>query len=145
MKGITPIISIIVLLLITISLAGAAYFFLTSYTSNLTGQALSVSGICQAGSIARISVANMGTNSIDLGACTGPGAVSGDETTCGDITIVSMDGHTMDGNWSATSIGIQTGNNPESATFRDYACSGFCQYAFTRSGEMQPVTTSVRC
>ncbi|MCK4714512.1 MAG: hypothetical protein KAT35_02980, partial [Candidatus Aenigmarchaeota archaeon] len=87
MKGITPIISIIVLLLITISLAGAAYFFVTNYMNTLTGQAITLSGVCQGGTTARISVANLGSASIDLGACTTRGDISGDETRCGDITV----------------------------------------------------------
>jgi flagellin-like protein len=144
-KGITPIISIIVLLLITISLAGAAYFFMTNYVNTLTGQAITLSGVCQGGTTARISVANMGSATINLGACTGPNAISGDETKCGDITVVSLDGHSMDGNWSATSIATQTGTNPESAVFRDYNCNGFCKYAFTMAGELTPVTTTVQC
>ena len=152
-KGITPIISIIVLLLITISLAGAAYFFMTNYVNTLTGQAITLSGVCQAGHVARISVANMGSATISLDNdplnplidCTGPSAITGEETTCGDITVVSVDGHSMDGNWSATSIGTQTGTNPESAVFRDYNCNGFCRYAFTRAGELTPITTTVQC
>ncbi len=145
MKGITPIISIIVLLLITVSLAGAAYVFLGGYMQGLTGQALALSGVCQGGNTARITVANMGTSAIDLGACTGVEAIDGEETTCGDITVVSLDGHDMNGNFSATSIATQTGTNPESAVFRDNACTGFCEYAFTRSGELQPATITVRC
>jgi flagellin-like protein len=153
-KGITPIISIIVLLLITISLAGAAYFFMTNYVNTLTGQAITLSGVCQGGHIARVSVANMGSATINLDPvndnpdvinCMGPGDISGDETKCGDITVVSLDGHSMDGNWSATSIATQTGTNPESAVFRDYNCNGFCKYAFTRAGELTPVTTTVQC
>ena len=145
MKGITPIISIIVLLLITVSMAGAAYVFLGGYMQGLTGQAVTLSGICQSGHIARVSVANMGTNSIDLGTCTGPSDIAGDETRCGDITVVSVDGHSMDGNWSAASIPTQTGTNPETAVFRDYACTGLCEYAFTRAGELQATTVTVRC
>jgi len=152
MKGITPIISIIVLLLITISLAGAAYFFMTNYVNTLTGQAITLSGVCQGGTTARISVANMGSATISLAPgpgtlvdCTAASSVTGDETTCGDITVVSLDGHTMDGYWDVASIATQTGTNPESAVFKDTACTGFCKYAFTRAGELTPVTTTVQC
>lgn len=41
-KGITPIIAIIVLLLITIALAGAAFTFLQGYWTSLTGTAFTI-------------------------------------------------------------------------------------------------------
>lgn len=65
MKGITPIISIIILLLITIGLASAAWTYLSGYMTNLTSRVLDVStSSCINGVQAMVLARNAGTNRI---------------------------------------------------------------------------------
>ena len=156
MKGITPIISIIVLLLITVSLAGAAYMFLGGYMTAYTGRAIQTSGICLGGTEAFITVTNMGTLPIDLGTCDASG---GDGTTpdmeCGDIIVIKTDGSNLgtassDALFSADNIPAAELDNLHRVTFRDPGCtttgnSKTCKYAFTRAGEIQPILVSVGC
>jgi flagellin-like protein len=153
MKGITPIISIIVLLLITVSLAGAAYMFLSGYMTAYTGRTLQVSnpGYCIGGTEAYIVVTNMGNLPIDLGACTGAGDISGVVTTCGDITVIRTDsGGSMDARFNDTSISPSEGTILHSTVFRDTGCTTtgtpkVCRYGFTYAGEQIPTESMVSC
>jgi flagellin-like protein len=147
-KGITPIISIIVLLLITVSLAGAAYLFLSGYVGGLTGRAIQVTGTCLGGSSAFITVTNLGNQQIDLGNCDTPGSVSGTSTVCGDITVVRVDaGGDMDGQFDTDRINASASNQQSAAHFTDAGCGtgNRCEYAFTRPGEWQPAEKAVQC
>jgi flagellin-like protein len=156
MKGITPIISIIVLLLITVSLAGAAYMFLggymTSYTSTVTAN-----GACAAGTQAVITIANQGTNAITgLQPCTFADSFS---AVCGDITITRMDGGgstsgmTSPGSGTGEAFNVATipaaqPGQISKATFTDTTCTSsgdahVCRYSFTVLG--QPAEVTVTC
>jgi len=86
-KGITPIIAIIVLLLITVALAGAAWTYLNTYMSGLTGQSVEVRDyFCTNHDTATIIIANTGTQSI----------------SSDDITIIDTStGNQIDGEWTA--------------------------------------------
>jgi flagellin-like protein len=152
MKGITPIISIIVLLLITVSLAGAAYIFLGGYMTAYTGKALQVSnpGLCIGNTEAFITVTNMGTQPImSLDACT----AAGGETSldCGDITVVRTDGGTFGAGaaFDDASIAAAQPGVLAKTTFRDPGCASggpaICKYAFTRAGELQAAESTVSC
>jgi flagellin-like protein len=67
-KGITPIIAIIILLLITISLAAAAWTFLTGYFTGLTGNVIDISTqTCIGGDTAMGIVKNIGSAGIIIG------------------------------------------------------------------------------
>ncbi|MBI4020376.1 MAG: LamG domain-containing protein [Candidatus Aenigmarchaeota archaeon] len=68
MKGITPIISIIILLLITIALSGAAYTYLSIYFGSLTQKTLQVTdAYCDSGgSGAVLILSGTGTRDIDI-------------------------------------------------------------------------------
>ena len=147
MKGITPIISIIVLLLITVSLAGAAYIFLSGYIGGLTGRAVQVTGTCIGGSSAFITVTNLGNQNIDISGCNVAGAVSGTSTTCGDITVVRVDSGVMNGQFDATNINAATPSGQSAAHLTDAGCGAntLCEYAFTRAGEWQPAEVSIQC
>ncbi len=149
MKGITPIISIIVLLLITISLAGAAYVFLSGTMFGYIGQAVSVSGNCVGGTTARVQVTNLGTDPINLTGCTGAGSVTGEEQACADLTLLRTDGGTMDGNFSAAFIAASKGKELDYVVFRDYNCASGtpirCKYIFKRAGELESVDLIVDC
>ena len=66
MKGITPIISIIILLLITIGLASAAWTYMSGYMTGLLSRALDVSSSpnCIGGTIVSFIVKSIGTNNV---------------------------------------------------------------------------------
>lgn len=153
MKGITPIISIIVLLLITVSLAGAAYVFLGGYMTAYTGRAVQASGICVGGTQAFITVTNMGTLMVDLTGCDLPAnPQAGQSTDCGDITIVRTDGGSMLNAGflnGQTTIGAAGPDRLYKATFVDDCTTPgnpyICKYAFTRAGEIRPVEITVSC
>ena len=67
MKGISPIISIIILLLITVSLAASAWMYISGYWSGLTATGVEItSTICSGGTTAVIYVRNIGTTNINL-------------------------------------------------------------------------------
>lgn len=152
MKGITPIISIIVLLLITVSLAGAAYVFLTGYQTSLTGKTIQVSnpGACAGGTTASITVTNQGTLPITLGACT----VSGASATCGEITVVRTDaGGTFGAGtaFSKASINPYSPGSIDSVVFTDPGChtigqpTDVCGYSFQIAGQTAVANSQVTC
>jgi flagellin-like protein len=68
MKGITPIIAIIVLLLITVAMAGAGWTYLSGYTEGLVSkQIYIVDSFCVGGDQAKIVVKNTGTGTLRTG------------------------------------------------------------------------------
>lgn len=149
MKGITPIISIIVLLLITVSLAGVAYIFLSGYMGGLTGRAIQVTGTCLGGGSAFITVTNLGNQPISLTGC-GAGAVDDvNSSVCGDLTIVRRDvgGPMMGAGFDTLTIPAATATTQSAVHFTDAGCDvgELCSYAFTRAGEWQPAEVTIRC
>jgi flagellin-like protein len=65
MKGITPIIAIIVLLLITVAMAGAGWTYLSGYTEGLISKQIDiVDSFCVGGNQVKIVVKNMGTGTL---------------------------------------------------------------------------------
>jgi flagellin-like protein len=93
-KGITPIIAIIVLLLITVALAGAAWTYLSTYMSGLTGQSVEVRDyFCTSQDTATIIIANTGTLKI--------------LTT--DVSVIDMsNGNDVSGTWTAPDASVAT-------------------------------------
>lgn len=90
-KGITPIIAIIVLLLITVALAGSAWSYLSTYMTGLTSQSIELRDyFCVGGNDAVIIIANTGTTNFSTS----------------DITIIDTeDGSPItDGSWTPTTI-----------------------------------------
>jgi len=64
LKGITPIIAILVLLLITVAIAGAAWIYITQYVSQTTNKVLeTTSSECSAGGVV-VFVRNSGTGTV---------------------------------------------------------------------------------
>jgi len=64
MKGITPVIAIIVLLLITVALAGATWTYLNAYWTNLVGKQIEITdGFCINSNEAVVFIRNTGTQS----------------------------------------------------------------------------------
>jgi len=120
-KGITPIIAIIVLLLITVALAGAAWTYLSTYMSGLTGQSVELRDyFCTGGSTANIIIANTGT--LDI-------AVS-------DISIIdtsSGNDISVDGSWTAadgtagpTEIPVNSYATWKNGTSAEFTCNPSC-------------------
>lgn len=68
MKGITPIISIIILLLIAVSISAAAWTYISGYWSGLIGSAIEItSSICSSdGTTAVVYIHNIGTNRLNI-------------------------------------------------------------------------------
>jgi flagellin-like protein len=107
-KGITPIISTIVLLLITVALAGAAWVYINNFMDMYTGKTFTVStgGVfCDAGGKFHVRLVNSGTTGITasdwiaanvtnvtaLGTSVAGGEVKPGTTNCGLCpTLVSV-------------------------------------------------------
>ena len=101
-KGITPIIAVIILLLITVALAGMAWAFLSGYFTGMTAKTIAVVDYsCINGNQAQVIIRNAGTGPITMSAgCAAAGGVGGgtsNVTTCGDLTISKTGGPTMNG------------------------------------------------
>ncbi|MBI4020481.1 MAG: hypothetical protein HY367_04055, partial [Candidatus Aenigmarchaeota archaeon] len=131
MKGITPIIAIIILLLITIALAGAAYTYLNIYFQGSTAKSISLVDItCNGGRVSAI-ITNIGTQSVTLGTCgTGAAAISGSSTVCGDVTIIKSAGTPTNNAMSGNFTGATSINRGSTATFTEGGCGAgnFCDY-----------------
>lgn len=134
-KGITPIIAIIILLLITIALAGAAWSYISVYWSSITGRNIMIiDGFCTGGTTANIIIKNTGTLKVALS----------------DIEIINTVTNSVitDLNWTDISATqeIQELNPGESGRFNT-TCPGYCTYKFIYGGTIglstQPV--SVAC
>jgi len=85
MKAISPVISIIVLLLIVVTLAGAAWIFLSGYWTSTTGMQIEVvDSFCIGTDQSKIVIKNIGTDTISTGAIMIMDAISGTDIT-GDV------------------------------------------------------------
>jgi len=134
MKGITPIISIIILLLITVGLAAAAWSYMGNYMTTLTAKVIEIpTQICVNGTDAMALIHNMGTASINVGANS-------------DITVLKSDGSAVTPTWTevgsyTTVTRIEAGGYAR-ATIAN--CAGStpkrCSYDFIIAGRSQKVT-----
>jgi flagellin-like protein len=78
MKGITPIISIIILLLITIGLASAAWTYMSGYMTGLLSRIIEVStASCISGTQVTFLVKNSGTNNVGISGISNLNLVTG--------------------------------------------------------------------
>ncbi|NIO22451.1 MAG: hypothetical protein GTN38_00305 [Candidatus Aenigmarchaeota archaeon] len=132
-KGITPIIAIIILLLITIGLAATAWTYLSGFLITYTKSISLVDSYCTGANTSNVILRNSGTESIALGsaAC----SFSGTSATCGALTITRTDGGTFNG----ASINPSSGNLGTQATltFRDICTTAgptVCTYRFITGG-----------
>ncbi len=95
MKGVSTIIATILMLMITIGLAGTAYTFINaSFKRELQGIDISDS-YCTAGTQARIAFRNIGTSEITFVGSGGTFAdctISGNVATCGSVTVTRTSG-----------------------------------------------------
>ena len=90
-KGITPIIAIIILLMITIGLAALAWTYLSGFLTGYTKTLALVDFYCTGTTTANVILRNSGVEPLVLGtACENP--FSGTTVTCGSLTITRTDG-----------------------------------------------------
>ncbi len=123
MKGITPIISTIVLVLVMVALAGAAWSYIGGFTSAYTSKVidLPIGSSYFDGKNVKIMLRNIGTSAINTGSC----MTSGNTVTCGDITI-TREGSNNDADIRPSAASISPKG---SVTITDYACeSGNVRY-----------------
>jgi flagellin-like protein len=146
-KGITPIIAVIILLLITVALAGMAWAFLQGYFGSLTTKNIvAAGGYCSGGNSANVIIKNIGTDRISVGSCNLAGSIPNAGSTCGDLTIARTDSNTaMVGKLSISSFL----NGGATMTFTDTNCTTAtpktCTYIFTAGSGIGPATASVEC
>ena len=135
-KGITPIIAIIVLLLITVALAGTAWTYLSGYMNTLTGYSYEVSDrFCTGTTTAVIMLRNSGTLSID---------------TSELIVIDSSTGNTVAGSgWTAADGSALTGGMLPSGDIGRWddggICGTSCSYRISGAGARYSSTATVYC
>jgi flagellin-like protein len=136
-KGITPIIAVIILLLITVALAGMAWAFLNNYFTGMTGKNIQlIDYSCIGGNNVRVVLRNAGTQSISTASC----SVSSNVISCTDVTVVKSQGGSPGQVNGGTGFGatnsILTG---EVATFNDTCATGTsCTYRFTTTTGVGP-------
>jgi len=87
-KGITPIISIVILLLIAVGIAGAGYTWITSYYTGLTGDAIAVTDTTCSLTGVTIYIQNIGTEELLTSAMTVQRDEIGANATMGAIAMV---------------------------------------------------------
>ena len=129
LKGITPVIAIIVLLLITVALAGAAWSYLSTYWGTLTAKTAEVTdAFCTSGDTAVVLLRNTGTSSLNPS----------------EITVINVSSGTdPSGTWSDLSDDPITSLTPSGVAKYSVSCSGLCSLRITVGGRAMPVT--VQC
>jgi flagellin-like protein len=145
-KGVTPIIAIIILLLITIALAATAWTYLSGLLGGYTrGVLVLVDTYCEGLTTSVVILRNGGTNTIGLDDCTGANAITGTTYDCGSLTITRTDGvNTMAANLTKTELRPQ-----ETVVFKDTQCAdggpNICAYRFSTAGGMGAISVNVPC
>lgn len=112
-KGITPIIAILVILLITIAITGSAWIYISTYYSGITSEAIEITSVDCTSNGATIYMHNIGTDPIMTGSiAVTREVVTGDcVNSTGDVTA------DLEASWGATEAGPG-----EIATFTDTNC-----------------------
>jgi len=161
-KGITPVISIIILLLIAIALAGAAWMFMSGLVGGfMRGSVSIVMAEClpdphAPSTVGTIILRNQGNADISLGSINlcdlAPAPIYGDpmiktpSKTCGALRIERTDGKAMNAYLDKYTIGPG-----EDVTFRDRNCNisagpMACTYRFrVVGGAIGAITATVYC
>jgi len=136
-KGITPIIAIIILLLITIGLAATAWTYLSGFLAGYTKSLQLVDSYCMGAATSNIIMRNTGPDPVALSAAPGCSIVDGTiSVTCGTLTITRTDG----GTFSTASINPNAGTLQalSTLTFTDGCTTAgtpkICTYRFVTGG-----------
>lgn len=66
-KGITPIVATVVLLLVVVAIAGAAYSYITGFWGGITENAIEVTSAVCTGNTVTMYLRNVGTTVLDMG------------------------------------------------------------------------------
>jgi flagellin-like protein len=133
-KGITPVIAIIVLLLITVALAGMAWNYLQAYWTHILGKNMQVmDSYCIAGNEGVIILRNTGTKEINVI----PGV--------GDVTVINTSsGSDPGGTWyNINTPTAVTEVEPGQVVRYNVTCSDLCLFRFLVGG--RSATASVQC
>lgn len=144
-KGITPIIAVIILLLITVALAGLAWTFLSGYFTGMTAQNIQLVDYSCSGSTVRVIIRNAGTQTITMAVCDA-GTPLTSVATCGatGMTVVKESAFSTQPTLSSTSVPVG-----QVTTFTETGvASGTHTYRFTTTtgaGGPSPNVATVNC
>ncbi|NIO21501.1 MAG: hypothetical protein GTN76_12360 [Candidatus Aenigmarchaeota archaeon] len=141
-KGITPIIAIIILLLITIGLAATAWTYLSGFLAGYTKSLQLVDSYCMGATTTTVVLRNTGPDPIALGASC---SISGSVMTCGSMTVTRTDANLDASAAISTSGNLAAGST---FTFTDVCTPAgtpaVCTYRFVAGGTGATVV-SVPC
>jgi len=145
-KGITPIIAIIILLLITIGLAATAWTYLSGFLGTYTKSLTLVDSYCIAGINSTVIMRNSGTEAISVGTCGASSSFSGNTAqTCGALTITRTDGNAFSNAYLSTTGTLGT---QQMVTFTDGCTTSgsprVCTYRFS-TGVTGATVVTVPC
>ena len=144
MKGVSAVIATILMLMITIALAGIAYMYISGIFTSKTATGIEVVDTYCAGGNATITIRNIGTTSMDVGA-----AACG-LSSCGAMTVTrtSPSAFVVGDTFAVSPAGpINPGTT---FTLTDSACSTIatgartCVYRLTAPGQ-STLTANVYC
>ncbi len=145
MKGITPIISIIILLLITIGLASAAWTYMSGYMSSMMARQLEIfPPDCIGGRQAAFIARNIGTGNVAIGDVYAIDTQSGSPQTIAWFTLAGAAipaGSTITPGTSV--MGKLSG--PGGANCTNIGFSKTCAYTITISGSNFKQESTVSC
>ncbi len=134
-KGITPIIAILVILLITIAITGSAWIYISTYYSGMTREAIEITSVDCISNGATIYLHNIGTDTVSTNniAITREVVSGSCVNSTGDIQAA------MASTWSATQAGPG-----EILTFTDTNCcrsvnASTARYTVIAGGRVQKV------
>ncbi len=141
MKGITPIISVIILLLITVGLAAAAWTYMGNYFSSITAKTIEIpTQKCINGKDVMVVVHNMGTQNVsvisDIVVLNGSTAL-----TSSEIIWCKLD-ETCSKAGGNTKTSVEPGGFAKAVVY-DCAVGGItktCTYDFVVAGRTQSAT-----
>jgi len=137
-KGITPVIAIIVLLLITVALAGAAWSFMSAYWEGLVAKSIHITDSYCSTNEATVLIRNTGTGKITLENDNGPAS---------DIIVINtIAGTNQDGEWEDLSNNGITEAAPGKVFKFVFSCTpagSMCNVRFIVGGKSLPA--SVQC
>ncbi|MCX6814236.1 MAG: hypothetical protein NTY20_01085 [Candidatus Aenigmarchaeota archaeon] len=145
-KGITPIIAVIILLLITVALAGMAWTFLSGYFTGMTAQNIQLVDYSCSGGTARVIIRNAGTQTITMASPCNAGAPLTAVATCGSTGMTVVKNVDFVAAPTLTDVSVDKG---EVTTFTETGlATGTYTYRFTTTtgaGGPSPNVATVTC
>ncbi len=138
MKGITPIIAILVLLLITVAIAGAAWVYISSYYGGMTKQQIEVTSADCTTTGTTVYIRNIGTDPVNI---------SSDVFISREF-VVAGSANTSLVNYTYVSASASTPNDGmvgpnQVGQYKDYICTSatdaVCRYTLIAAGRVTKV------